>query len=332
VGYPQQVADLDDDPEWVAEPRAWIEVGRWPAAAQPDEYALVLQAVGIPSAVARVADELGIQHQLIVQLADAERAREELRKFAIENRGWPPKAVVAPPVTAGVGAALVYVALMIIAFAAERQWSYGVDWLSRGAADSGLMRSGEWWRAVTALSLHGDVVHLAGNLLFGALFGVMLAQSVGNGSAWLSFVAAGAIGNIANAWWQGPLHSSIGASTGVFGLLGAQVACDWMRRGRVRLHPMRRWAPIIMGIALLAWFGGSGERQLNPGDVTNAFRTAGTARVDIAAHIFGFAAGLGLGWLLASRAARSLAMPRAQRVLIATTIALFVVAWALAVR
>ena len=323
------MAGQDTETDGADLPRAWVEVGRFATAARADEYALVLQAMGIRSAVA----ENGHQHELLVQLDDAERAREELRKFAGENHGWPPRPVVAPPVTMGLGAALVYVALMGIAFAAERQGSYGIDWLSAGSADAGLIRHGEWWRTITALSLHGDVVHLAGNLLFGALFGVMLAQSVGAGSAWLTFVVAGGIGNGINAWWQWPTHSAIGASTGVFGLLGAQVACDWMRRGRLRLHPMRRWAPIIMGLALLAWFGGSGERQVNPGDVANGLRDVSELRrVDIAAHIFGFGAGLGLGAVLAGRTTAWLETPRAQHALTATAIALVVLAWALAVR
>ncbi len=293
----------------------------------------MLQARGIRSVVAPVAGASGNQHQLIVPLEDAERARDELRRFTGENRGWPPRPVVSPPVTMGVGAALVYVALMVIAFAAARQGSYGVDWVSAGSADAGLIRNGEWWRVVTALSLHGDVVHLSGNLLFGAVFGVMLAQSAGAGSAWLTFVVAGSIGNGVNAWWQPPSHLAIGASTGVFGMLGAQVACDWMRRGRTHYHRMRRWAPMIMGLALLAWFGGSGGRQADPGTVTNTLRdVSGAQRVDVTAHVFGFCAGLGIGALLAQRMAARLEAPRVQRVLTAAAIGLVVLAWMLAVR
>lgn len=323
---------MNDDrsaPDAAEPPREWIEIGRWPSAARADDYALVLMAVGIRSVVA--VD--GGQHELIVRTEDAERAREQLQTFIGENRGWPAKPVSLPPVTMGVGAALVYAALMGIAFAAQQQHSYGIDWLRLGSADAGLIRHGEWWRALTALSLHGDIVHLIGNVVFGALFGVMLAQSVGAGAAWLTFVIAGGLGNGVNAWWQSPEHLAIGASTGVFGLLGAQVACDWMRRGRIRLHPMRRWAPIIMGLALLAWFGGSGERQINPGSVPGAFRDVGEwHRVDIAAHVFGFVAGLGLGVLQGTRISRWLYAPRVQSVLTATAIGAMVLAWVLAAR
>lgn len=301
-------------------PPAWVELGRWRSAARADDHALVLQAVGIRSAVARVDDSPGEAYALIVQADDALRARVELDTFVGENRGWPPKPVELPPLTMGVGAALVYAALLTIAFMAQQQGSWGVDWLRAGSADAGLMRAGEWWRAVTSLSLHGDVVHLIGNVVFGALFGVILAQSIGAGAAWLVFVEAGALGNFLNAWWQTPDHVAIGASTGVFGLLGAQAAFDWMRRGRVRLHPMRRWAPIIMGVALLAWFGGSGNPQVEAN------------RVDVAAHVFGFLAGLGLGALHGARSSSVLMRPRVQHALTAAALAIVVVAWALAVR
>lgn len=312
---------------------AWVELGRWLSAARAEDHALVLHAVGIRYAIAQVDSEAGPQHALIVEAADADRARDQIARFVRENKGWPPKPVEIPPLTSGVGAALVYAALLVIVFAAQEQGSWGVDWLRTGSADAALMRGGEWWRSVTALTLHGDVVHLVGNIVFGALFGVMLAQSLGAGTAWLVFVTAGAIGNFVNAWWQLPEHIAIGASTGVFGLLGAQAAVDWMRRGRVRLHPLRRWAPIIMGVALLAWFGGSGETRVDPREVTNALRsTVPIARVDIAAHVFGFVAGLGLGAMLAIRAAARLHTPRAQAVLTAATIGIVALAWALAVR
>jgi len=289
---------------------AWIEVGRWPSASRADDHALVLQAVGLAATV--VATDDGRHYALIVGADDAARARGELARFVRENRGWPPRTVPFTPVTMGVGAALVYAALLAIAFMAEQQGSYGVHWRAVGAADAALMRDGAWWRAVTALTLHADIVHLGGNMLFGAVFGVILAQSAGAGAAWLTFVIAGGAGNAINAWWQPPSHLAIGASTGVFGLLGALAACDWMRRGRLRRHPLRRWASIIMGVALVLWFGVSRDPQ-----------------VDVSAHIFGFIAGLPIGALVGG-APGSWFSERTQQVLTAAALALVVGAWAAA--
>jgi len=311
------VSNRHDEPELQPRP-ASIEVGRWPTVERAEEHAVVLQAMGIGSAVVPIETEAADRYRLIVQSEDAERARDELRRFVGENRGWPPRAIVPPRVTVGVGGGVGYAGLMVLAFAAERQGSYGIDWLHAGRADAGLIRSGEWWRVVTALGLHADAVHLAGNLVFGALFGVMFAQSVGSGLTWLTFVVAGGIGNGMNAWWQEPSHLAIGASTGVFGLLGAQVACDWMRRGRIRHHAMRRWAPIIMGIALLAWLGGSGQGEWR--------------RVDVSAAVLGARRGVGGGAQRGARRGASLQRPRVQGALTAAAIGLVVLAWTFAVR
>jgi membrane associated rhomboid family serine protease len=154
--------------------------------------------------------------------------------------------------------------------------------------------------------------------VFGGLFGVMLAQGLGAGPAWLLFVLTGAVGNLVNAWWQPPSHLAIGASTGVFGLLGAQVACDQVRRGRMHLRAMRRWAPIILGVALLAWLGGSGDRA--------------TDRIDVAAHFFGFVAGLGLGAWLGWRTATAPISPRMQNLSAAVALGLVAISWVLAFR
>ena len=40
---------------------------------------------------------------------------------------------------------------------------------------------GEWWRAVTALTLHGGLSHIAGNLVFGVMFAVLASHSLGVG-------------------------------------------------------------------------------------------------------------------------------------------------------
>lgn len=292
----------------------WVEVSRAATAARAEALELVLRAMAIPAVIA----EYDEAHVLIVRVEDADRARAELARFVVENRGWPPPKVESAPVSPGVGAALIYAALMTIVFMASRQGSYGFNWFQSGDANAELIRAGAWWRSVTALSLHADVAHLLGNIVFGGLFGVMLAQGLGAGPAWLLFVLTGAVGNLVNAWWQPPSHLAIGASTGVFGLLGAQVACDQVRRGRMHLRAMRRWAPIILGVALLAWLGGSGDRT--------------TDRIDVAAHFFGFVAGLGLGAWLGWRTATAPISPRAQNLAAAAALGLVAISWVLAFR
>ncbi len=95
---------------------------------------------------------------------------------------------------------------------------------------AGLIREGEWWRAVTALGLHADAVHLAGNMVFGIVFGFLAGELLGWGLAWFGMLLAGALGNALNAFVQAPGHTSIGASTAVFATLGILAAYTWKRR------------------------------------------------------------------------------------------------------
>lgn len=216
--------------------------------------------------------------------------------------------------------------LLVLYYTFQESWRFGVDWETLGRADAVKIRAGEWWRAVTALTLHADLSHLAGNVVFGAALGVILAQSIGVGLAWWSVLIAGTLGNYANAWLQDASHRSLGASTAVFGALGVQVAYEYARRTELGYKRWRRWVPVIMGFGLLAWLGAGGVHVEDPRSLE------GLERVDIGAHGLGFAVG-GLIGLGASRIPRrELRMSNArQAVLCFSAMAAVVGAWALAI-
>ena len=307
----------------------WVEVSRSGARKSAEDHALVLEARGIASGLA-VA--LG-QYVVLVRVADADRARAELEKYVRENQDWPEQHEARPPLRWSVGAALVYGGVLVVFDLAARRESFGLDWWHAGVADALMIRDGAWWRSVTALSLHGDFLHLASNIAFGSLFGVMLAQSIGIGLAWLAFVATGGIGNWLNAWLQLPPHASIGASTAVFGMLGVQVAHDWVRRRALHYNLFRRFAPIAIGAALLSWLGGDG-RQI---DANGLPRTLGDLhaalpQIDVGAHVLGFAVGLVLGWLLGWSTSRLRLTAWMQAALAGTAAGCVALAWLLAFR
>jgi rhomboid protease GluP len=142
------------------------------------------------------------------------------------------------------------------------------------------MLGGEWWRAVTALCLHASSVHLLGNLAFGTVFLLLLAQLTGAGVAALSMVVAGTMGNVLSALVQTPQHTSIGASTAIFASLGIIVALRQSMRQGQAVSRLRNWTPVGGGLALLAFLGFSGENT------------------DILAHVMGFGSGLVAGSVL----------------------------------
>jgi membrane associated rhomboid family serine protease len=307
----------------------WIEVSRSEARATVEDHALVLEARGIPSGMATAFG----QHVLVVRLEDADRARGELERYVRENPDRPSGEEPPLPIWPSVGAALAYAAVLVLVDLAQRRGSFGLDWWDAGLADAALIRNGAWWRSLTALCLHADLVHLAGNLVFGALFGAMLAQSIGFGLAWLGFVLTGGIGNWLNAWLQSPSHTSIGASTAVFGMLGVQVAFDWMRRRQLPHGLVRRWAPIVIGALLLAWLGGA-ERRVDPNDLPRTLGDLNVAipRIDVGAHILGFAAGLGLGGLLGLRKRRITSHVGIQTAYAALAVSVMALSWFAALR
>jgi membrane associated rhomboid family serine protease len=310
-------------------PPTWIAISYSGSRKTIEDHALVLEARGITSAFA-----VDRAHQvLMVRVEDAERARAELYRYLRENEGAAPGDDAPQPIERSMAAAVVYVVVLLAFDVASRRNAFGLDWWHAGVADAALIQGGAWWRSVTALFLHGDGLHLAGNLVFGAAFGVMLAQSVGIGLAWLAFVATGGIGNGLNALLQSPSHASIGASTAVFGMLGVQVAHDWVRRRQLHYNLFRRWAPIAVGAALLAWLGGDG-RQVDPNAFPEALHPLDAAlpKIDVGAHVLGFAVGLAVGALIGWSKPRITLTAWKQAALAGAAFGLVALAWILALR
>jgi rhomboid protease GluP len=147
-----------------------------------------------------------------------------------------------------------------------------------GRADAGLILAGEWWRCVTALFLHADAGHLLANAGALAVLASLLARRIGSGMTWGLFVLSGSLGNALNALAQAPDHLSVGASTGVFGLIGV------LAGGVGRSERGSRWQTLLLALgfafSLLAMLG------------------AGEERVDLGAHLFGMCCGLPFGFLV----------------------------------
>jgi rhomboid protease GluP len=236
---------------------------------------LVLEAAGIP---ARTVHWDG-WWLLVVTQGDLAVSTAELEAYDRENADSAnPKRTPVPIYGGGAAGVVVYSGTLILIAVLAAQSAYGLDWLTVGRMQSGKVMSGEWWRTVTALTLHLDTEHITANLAFGALFGFLTGQILGGGVAWLAIVSAGALGNFVNAMVQEPLHSSIGASTAVFAALGVIVSHAFRHRGAVREKPLKRWSPLIGGVLLLAFTGVGGQRT------------------DVVAHVTGFFSGMLIGW------------------------------------
>lgn len=239
------------------------------------EFSLVLEAKDIEHEVR----DSGDSWLLTVPPPLLHRAYEEISRYSAERSV--PRSVpntIEPFSGAAIGAAGYVLVLLATAYCAGIGL-FGADWLSVGALDVDAAR--EWWRAVTALTLHLDQEHLLGNLLFGVAAGVAAGRLLGPGVAWASVLGAGALANYAEVLIAPAAHRAVGASTAVFATLGLIAGLAWRQRLTLR---ERRWyaaAPLIAGICLLTLLG------------------AGNAHVDVLGHALGFFFGVGVGWFYA---------------------------------
>jgi rhomboid protease GluP len=287
---------------------AWVEIRRFKSLSEANQHALVLVAAGIGCQLIRRSDDVGLS----VGAANAAYAVAELAAYDREQRVSTPPQLSLPPLRTGLSGLLAaWCALVFIDSAATHQ-AFGFDWELAGEAVSGSIVAGDWWRAVTALSLHADVGHLLSNLVAGSILAIFLAQIVGSGVAWLTILASGAIGNALNAVIEPASHTSIGASTAVFGAIGILAVLAFTYHAPLRRRGFRRWAPIAAGVMLLAFLGIQGDN------------------IDVGAHVGGFFAGCVLGGglsLVGPLYARNSAVQAAAGI---ATVVLFGGAWLLA--
>ncbi|MEK6889376.1 MAG: rhomboid family intramembrane serine protease [Nanoarchaeota archaeon] len=82
------------------------------------------------------------------------------------------------------------------------------------------------WRYLSAIFLHGGIVHLMYNLLALVLFGSILEKFIGSKRFLLVFFVSGVLANIISINFY---SSSLGASGAIFGVIGALVIVrPWM--------------------------------------------------------------------------------------------------------
>jgi rhomboid protease GluP len=270
------------------------------------EFSLVLEAKAIEH---NVQESQG-SWELTVTPAVVHAAYEEISRYSAERSIPHTTPYPIKPFAGAVTGAMGYVLILLLTAYCAGIGLFGADWLSSGALDAAAAR--EWWRALTALTLHLDQEHLLGNLLFGVFAGIAAGRLLGPGVAWASILGAGALANYVEILIAPVTHRAVGASTAVFAALGLLAGLAWRQRLTLRERRWYRWSPMIAGVCLLTLLG------------------AGNAHVDVLGHALGFLFGVGVGWLYART---GIPRDRSPRLQIATGIgaALLVgVAWLLA--
>jgi rhomboid protease GluP len=235
------------------------------------EWELVLLSQGLSPELHYTTDGIVLsvpQHQ-------AERAFAGLAAYEKENsrKAHPPQM---PNKVLNLPAGVIAGSLLVGFFAVTMLWSTE-PWLERGSASAGKIVTGEFWRTMTSLTLHGDIAHALSNGFAMVVFFGAVSGQLGAGLAGALVLATGAVGNLANAYLQGSPHDAVGASTAIFAAVGMLGSLAMMRRWHEKENRRRAWIAIAASLALLGMLGSSG------------------ARVDVVAHLLGFLAGAVVG-------------------------------------
>ncbi len=149
--------------------------------------------------------------------------------------------------------------------------------ITYGAKDNTLIAHGQYWRFVTPIFLHANLLHVGLNMLNFVVLGVFLERLVGHVRFLLIYLITGIISIIASFYFA-PQEISVGASGAIFGLVGAYsvfvlVHRKAFPRGGI---PALLWLVLIIGVNL-------GLGLVIP-------------NVDNYAHVGGLVSGCLLGW------------------------------------
>jgi rhomboid protease GluP len=270
----------------------------------------------------------GTHWSLTVDERDAAAAASLLETWQAENEGFSEAPAEELDLDLRL-APLLFLAIPALAYFLVG-FSPTAEWLrDRGSADARMILAGEWWRCVTAATLHADDAHLLSNLVSGYFIVNLLNHRLGIGILMLLATLCAAADNLLVAAVSGPGHVSLGFSSAVFCALGLLAAVEtlalWRRRREhaarlgvpqrdhaIRFAQLRRLSPLISAL-FVAVLVGLGEG------------------VDVRAHFYGFGLGAlagGLtGWLPAV-----LRKPAVQAFLATLTCLLYAWSWAMAAR
>jgi membrane associated rhomboid family serine protease len=136
---------------------------------------------------------------------------------------------------------------------------------------------GQYWRFVTSMFLHIGVIHLAFNAYALWLLGTHVERDFGQVRFLVIYFLTGIMGGIASYAFGDPLAVGAGASGAVFGLMGAFLAYNYLRRNEAVARAYLQWVWQILAL--------------------NAVLAITIRQIDFRAHIGGLVAGVVTGYL-----------------------------------
>jgi len=157
-----------------------------------------------------------------------------------------------------------------------------VNW-ALGAKVPTLIAHGEYWRLVTASFLHESWLHLGLNLVGLWVLGRLVEAFYGPARMLVIFTLSSLLGVVVS--YLATINTSVGASTGVMGLVGAVIWHNWQYRRYLPPHLMRIYRLLLMLVVLQFAMDLQSDKT------------------DVFGHLGGFIGGIVVAMLLESRIA-----------------------------
>src|SRR6202795_3189968 len=225
--------------------------------------------------------------QWCVQHEAAQRG-EDLPVQRVESAPWMRRQSSSMAVTQFiVGINIAVFVVMLLSGVSMLSNPSGQDLVRWGANFGPLTVSGQWWRLLTSVFIHGGLLHIAFNMWCLWDLGRLAESIYGHWTFAAVYLISGLSASLASVI-RNPVVLSVGASGAIFGIAGALIASFYLGEfslGRAAMTGTLRSVVMFVGY--------------------NLFFGAVIARTDNAAHVGGLLMGLLLGALIARVAPQS---------------------------
>lgn len=152
-------------------------------------------------------------------------------------------------------------------------FSPGIEALfALGAAGAMPWSLGRWWTLLTAIYLHGGILHILFNVLWIRQLGPAVEEIYGSARMVVVFTVAGAAGFFLSNLVGHPF--TVGASGSIFGLLGAIVAYGYKRGGTYGALVLRQYGQWALMLFIFGFFMQGVDNTAHAGGFIGGFAAA----------------------------------------------------------
>ncbi len=213
------------------------------------------------------------------------RAREQLRPQVLppENtdQSAVPRIQLPPPIATRILIGINVAVFLAMALMTKQFFAFDTETALRWGADfAPATASGEWWRMLTSMFLHGGIIHIAVNMWALRNLGYTAELFYGRRNFLIIYLLSGFAGSSATLIWR-PDTVSVGASGAIFGVAGALAAMVYFKKLPVDRAVLKR---DIGSIGAVIFY--------------NLVLGATIPIINNAAHVGGLIAGVILGYAL----------------------------------